>query len=319
MQERSRLQDFPISFFAMVMGLSGLALAWEKAHHVFELSIQPHRYIIYFAAAVFITLLLIYITKIILHKQDVLDELKHPVKLNFFPAASISLLLLSAGFLHLSPMLSKYLWITGAVLHLGFTLYVMSIWIHHEHFEIHHMNPAWFIPVVGNVVVPVAGVEFGFLEVSWFFFSIGLLFWIVLFTIIFNRVLFHNPIPARLMPTFFILVAPPAVGFISYTKLSGGIDSFARILLYGGLFLTLLLLTQFRRFLKLQFFLSWWAYSFPMTAITIASMIMAAHTQTKMMFGLAVTLLSIATVLITTLLILTIRAILKKEICLPGH
>ena len=32
---RSRLAYLPISFFAMVMGLSGLTIAWEKAQHVF--------------------------------------------------------------------------------------------------------------------------------------------------------------------------------------------------------------------------------------------------------------------------------------------
>ena len=117
-------------------------------------------------------------------------------------------------------------------------LYVLHVWFNHEHLKIAHLNPAWFIPAVGNILVPIAGVGLGYIELSWFFFSIGILFWIVLFTIIMNRVLFHEPLPAKLAPTLFILIAPPAVGFVSYIGLTGGggIDGFARILFYGALF-----------------------------------------------------------------------------------
>ena len=67
-------------------------------------------------------------------------------------------------------------WIVGVTVHLVFTLYVMSVWIHHEGLEVHHINPAWFIPVVGNVLVPIAGTHLGYTETSWFFFSIGIVF-----------------------------------------------------------------------------------------------------------------------------------------------
>ena len=30
----TRLENFPISFFAMMMGLAGLTIAWEKAQHL---------------------------------------------------------------------------------------------------------------------------------------------------------------------------------------------------------------------------------------------------------------------------------------------
>ncbi|MBI9071036.1 MAG: hypothetical protein JEY94_05535 [Melioribacteraceae bacterium] len=28
----------------------------------------------------------------------------------------------------------------------------MSAWIKHEKFQIHHINPSWFIPVVGSIM-----------------------------------------------------------------------------------------------------------------------------------------------------------------------
>ena len=307
MKEDSRLAYFPISFFAMVMGLAGLCIAWEKAQAGFQLPVRLDMALIPFTALVFAVLVVFYGLKLLRHPGEVVKELNHPVKLNFFPAVSISLILLSITMLHTLPTVSHILWILGSLLHLGFTLYVMNIWIHHDKFEIHHINPAWFIPVVGNVLVPVAGTAHGYVEVSWFFFSIGIIFWLVLFTIIIYRVLFHNPLPAKLMPTFFILIAPPAVGFISYVKLAGGIDNFAHVLYYSGLFLTLLLATMALRFTRIQFFLSWWAYSFPLAAITIASLLMYELTGKQGFAVIGGLLLTLLTLVVTFLFYRTLK------------
>jgi tellurite resistance protein len=200
-----------------------------------------------------------------------------------------------------------------------FTLYVLHVWIHHEHFEIHHLNPAWFIPAVGNVLVPVAGVPLGYTDITWFFFSTGLVFWLMLLTIIFYRVLFHHPIAEKLMPTLFIMIAPPAVGFIAYLHLAGDLDGFARVLYFVGLFFTLLLVTQLGRFARLRFFLSWWAYSFPLAAITIASLLMYEQTGTGIYFYLGGGLLLTSTAVVALLLAKTSVAVRRRGICLPEH
>jgi tellurite resistance protein TehA-like permease len=41
--------------------------------------------------------------------------------------------------------------------------------------KIHFMNPAWFIPVVGNILIPIAGVEYMPKAFSFFYFTVGLL------------------------------------------------------------------------------------------------------------------------------------------------
>ena len=217
--------------------------------------------------------------------------------------------------LHTNTELANVLWLIGSSLHLGFTLYVMSAWINHDYFNINHMNPAWFIPIVGNILVPIAGVPLGYADISWFFFSIGIVFWPVLLTIIYYRVIFHPALPDKLVPTFFILIAPPAVGFLSYMQLNGELDNFARVLYFSALFFTLLVLTQFRRFSKLQFFLSWWAYSFPLAAVSIASLRMYEITQNMMYSVIAIILLTILTSFISMLIIRTFKAIFDKQIC----
>lgn len=201
-----RLASFPIAFFAMVMGLAGLTIVWEKAQRSFAMDLGINSWLFGLTATLFAILLLAYLTKVLRYRAAVVQELRHPVKLNFFPTVSISTILLAIASVPVAPALTEPLWIMGAALHLLLTLYVMNVWIHHEHLQVHHMNPAWFIPAVGNLLVPILGVPLGYTDVSWFFFSIGILFWIVLLAIIFNRVLFHNPIESHLLPTLFILL-----------------------------------------------------------------------------------------------------------------
>jgi tellurite resistance protein len=315
----TRLANFPISFFAVVMGLAGLTIAWEKALHMLGVTAPVGTALVAVTATTFVVLLALYAAKVLRYRQEVVAELRHPVKLNFFPTISISLILLAIAFLPLSEVTARSLWLVGVSAHLLFTLYVMNVWIHHEHFEVHHINPAWFIPAVGNVLVPIAGVPLGYVDVSWFFFSIGIVFWVVLLTIIIYRVLFHHPIDDKLMPTFFILIAPPAVGFIAYMKLNGGLDNFARVLFYIGLFLTVLLLTQARRFARLEFFLSWWAYSFPVAAITIASLLMYDATAKAVYRYLGLGLLALLTAIVVYLVCRTVGEVRGRKVCVPGH
>ena len=133
--------------------------------------------------------------------------------------------------------------------------------------------------------------------------------------VIYYRVIFHPALPDKLAPTFFILIAPPAVGFLSYLSLTGEMDNFARVLYFSALFFTLLVLTQFRKFAKLQFFLSWWAYSFPMAAISIATMVMYDKTHNAFYSLTGIGLLVILTLFIVMLIFKTIKAIMKSGIC----
>jgi tellurite resistance protein len=313
----SRLQHLPIALFATVMGLSGLTLAWQKSATVFQLPPAIGQGLLVLTGGLFALLVIAYSLKVLRHGDRVRAELDHPVKLSFFPAISISLILLGTATRHSLPDLSVGLWGVGAALHLLLMLFIVNRWMHHDHFQITHINPAWFIPAVGNILIPIAGMTHGQPSISWFFFSIGLIFWIVLLTIIFYRVIFHDPLPGRLLPTLFILVAPPAVGFIAYEGMTGGIDPFARILFNIALFMTLLLITQIRRFAALSFFLSFWAYSFPLAAMTIAAMVYHQQTGADWALGLSGLLLAVTTAVIGWLIALTARAASRDQICVP--
>lgn len=316
-EKSGRLAHFPVSIFSIIMGTCGLAIAWQRAQRVVEGIGQIWLVIALLATILFVGFLLGYAAKLSRYRDQVIAEWKHPIRVNFFPTISISLLLLSVVWKETTPSVAFLVWTLGALVHIGFTIAILSSWMYHSHYEIRHANPAWFIPVVGNLFVPIGAASFGQAEIGWFYLSIGIVFWIVLMTIVLYRVFFHDPIPPRLLPTLFILIAPPAVGFISYSALTTGIDTFGRILYYISLFITILLLSNALRFARLGFFLSSWAYSFPLAAITIASFLMAQRTGNELFGWLAFGLLTTLSAVVVILVLKTIDAVARKTICVP--
>ena len=264
---------------------------------------------------VYISVLFTYGKKILKHKDEVLKEFAHPIRINFFAAFSISTLLVSMVIQPYIDELAHILFIFGAIFHIFFTFYTIKYWIDNNP-EMQHSNPAWFIPIVGNLIVPIASNGYFNDTILYFYFAIGIFFWIVLFSIILNRIIFHQQFMPKFMPTLFILIAPPAVGFLSYVKLIGGLDFFAHMLFSLALFFTILIFFMYKKFMNIKFFISWWAFTFPSAAMTIATIKMYVLTQ-YWFYGLLSYIFMIATSIIVYLVAKqTVIHISKKEICI---
>ena len=312
----NRLKNFPVSFLAIGLGLIGFTLAWQKAEEILHIPVSLSPYLLYFTIAVVLLILGAYTLKMIRYFDEVKKEFNHPIKLNFYPILAKLFLIASIIFLASDLALSRYLWWIGVVLQFIFTIIIMSTWIQHDKFNIQHINPSWFIPVVGSIIIPIAGVKHFSPELSWFFFSLGLFWWLILTTLVINRMIFHNPIPDKLIPTMFILFAPPVIGFISLTKLSGGLTPAGNLLYYFGLFLFILILFQLRLFFRIKFFLSWWAYSFPLDALAIGTLLMYHQSGLYFFKVASVVIFIILNLVILMLLIKTIIAMKNRAICI---
>jgi len=313
------LKFFPVQLFAVIMGLSGLTIAFAKAWHFLNIETfeTVYKILLFIDTLMFFSVFFIYIIKWINYPETVQKEFSHPIKSSFTAAISISFLLLSIAYYDYAPSVSIAFWWIGAPLHLFFTYKIMKFWIEHK-FEVTQINPAWFIPIVGNVLVPVVGVDAQDELVNIFFYAVGIFFWLVLFTIVIYRMIFHHPVGKRLLPTFFILIAPPAVGFISYFRITFGlIDTQSLILYFIALFTFILLLSMLKSFLKLQFFISWWAYTFPMAALTIATVLMDSVYNTPLTYYGSIILLLITTVLVSFVSYKTAIAVKNHKICIP--
>ncbi len=313
-----RLAHLPVTFFAVVMGLAGLSLAWRRAVGLGAPEVVALA-LFWIALAAEAVVATAYLAKIVRHRAAFRAEMQHPVRLAFVPTATIALLLLATAGREVVPGLATVLWWAGALGQIALTLLVLSAWIGRPTFTLGHVTPAWFIPVVGLVVVPLAGVHLGPLWLSWFAFSVGLFFWLALLPVVLSRLFVHDqPVPTPLLPTLAVLVAPPSVAFLAWAALhSGVVDTVGTMLLDVAVFFGLLFGALAARLRRLPFFLSWWAFAFPLAALSVALTAVAADQDVAALTIAAWTLLAATTALTVLLGVRTAGAMAAGRICVP--
>ena len=174
---KDKISNFPIMFFAVILGLGGLGVAYAKLNEIFELSQIVGLIIKYFVTAIFALICLLYGTKIMRNFAAVKAEFAHVIKINFFAAFPISMLLLSMLWRD-TPLIYALFFYAGTAILTILTLYVVSFWIN-RNLEIKHSNPAWFIPIVGNLLVIIAANAPKMW--LWYYFSLAIFFYVVLF------------------------------------------------------------------------------------------------------------------------------------------
>lgn len=315
---RRPLFDYlPVGLFGSVMGLMGLGVGWRLAgaRHGFTPLIADT--IGWTALAAFVVLALAYGAKAVTARQAVLAEFRHPIAGNLFGTVPISLLLLPFVLQGLSPRLAATAWILGAAGMLVFAFLIVSRWMGSRH-QLAHATPAWIVPVVGLLDVPLAAPSLGLPHTQalvMFSLSVGLFFAVPLFTLIFARLVFEEPLAPAQRPTLMILVAPFAVGFSSYVATVGRVDAFAEALFFVALFVFAVLVGRLRDLPRCcPFRVSWWAVSFPMAAMAVAALRYAEHAGAIAADILAVLLLGLATVTIAGLALRTILGIARGEL-----
>ena len=318
MEKERGLRYFPIALFASVMGLAGTTFAIKQYENMYSLNNVVSTIIFSITIAMFIIVMGIFLYRLIRYPNDIKEELNHPVKTNFFGAIAISFLMLGLVFYDMNETISFVLWLIGALIQLFLTLFLLTDLMWKQTLKIEQFNPVWFIPIVGNIVVPLAGVYHVGVEINIFYFSLGIIFSIIYFTLFMNRMFFKGPLPNMLRPTVFILLAPPAIGFMSYVKIFGEANAFAFILYGFAFYLGLLLLFQIKYYLKVPFFVSWWAMLFPTAAVTNATFLMYEITNLIYLKWLIHVQIFGLILLALYLLARTIGLYMNKQLCVKG-
>lgn len=311
---RGSVRNLPVSLFGAVMGLSGLALAWRQAAVQFRAPGLVGEAIGLFAVLVFLVLAAGYAAKVLRHRDAVAAEFLHPVTGNFFGTIVIALLLLSVVLEPYAARVGQAVWTLGAVA--TFLLaWTVAVRLLRGDGEPQQALPAWLIPGVASLDIAVTGAHLPLpwiVEWNWAAVAVGGVLAVVLFTLIFRRLVQHAPLPVPMVPSLMVLVAPFAVGFLAYTGLQG-VDRFASLLFYFGLFLFLVLVPKvFRR--DVPFSPGWWAISFPLAALSNAALRYAAAYPTWVLQAIAVAILLFLTVALAVLTVRTLAMALRGDL-----
>ena len=257
----------------------------------------------------------LYSARIALDPGGFAREARNPVRGPFLATIGVATMMLSLDWSLVlgSVGVAEAFFYVGLAVHTLIFLVVLYSMERHPGIEVHYMNPAWYMPAVGNVLVPYVGmilagrgvpVSRSLLGV---YLGAGTIMWMALFTIWLYRSLFFSPPPARLLATTWINLAPPAVIPLSYEALLGFTPGVYRALYReaaagpggvvasllsavfdffyytfwgaaGMLFLLVLAITlSHARRRDLEFAESWWAFVFPLAAYSISTIHLYLH------------------------------------------
>ena len=313
-----RIKGMSVAWFSFNLATSAIVLssfALGNLEHMGSL-LTLAKALAVINTATYVFTAIMYSLRVILGWQSFKLMLRHPVQGPFLSVIAIATMLLSLdrSIVLGNLTIAAIFFYAGLVVHTVLFLVIMYHLERHPGVEIHYMNPGWYMPAVGNVLVPYVGMILASKGIAisksllGIYLGTGTIMWIALFAIWLYRAIFYSPPPARLMATTWINLAPPAVIPLSYEALLGftprvyselfreaaksPISPLATKLLVaifdffyytfwgvaGLLFALVMMITagyMARR--EIEFAESWWAFVFPLAAYTISTIHLYLH------------------------------------------
>jgi tellurite resistance protein len=302
-------------WYAIVMGLTGLALAWHRAEPLMgEMAGVVAWLAGGLAAAVFAVLAGATVLRGWRYPEAWAEDRRHPVRHTFVAALPVAAMLVATvgvALLGPHPLLAA-LWWAGSLGQFGVTVWVLGRWWGRPAWP--SVTPALFIPIVGNVLAPLAGVPLGAPLWSAAQFGIGLILWPVVLTLIVVRLAVQGAWPDRLKPTAFIVIAPPAV--IATAALQLGAPVLLAWMGWGiALFCFLWAATQARAIAAMPFGIAYWAMSFPLASFAALTLRLAEPGTPMAVLGPV--LLALASLVILGLCFATVRGLRDGSLLAP--
>lgn len=247
----------PIAGLMLALGASGnLVLSYGSIYK-------------YIFGAVSSVILILLIFKIITDFKGVFKALDNPVVASVAPTFPMGIMILST---YIKPIINPVAfgaWILGLLLHVLLICYFTKKYIFD--FNIKKVFPSYFVVYVGIVVASVTAPVFNMNTLGQYIFWFGFVSYFILLPIVIYRVFKIKNIPEPALPTITIFAAPASL------CLAGYMSSFQEknmiivgILTSLSLIMIISVIMYMPKMLKLKFYPSYSAFTFPIVISAIA-------------------------------------------------
>ena len=268
----------PASFFSAVLGLVGLGNGWRVAHTLWGYPRVLGESIHASAIAVWLVLLLFYGVKWLQNPDAAKAEMRHGVQGNFVALVPISTMLIAGLLWPISHAMAKLVFLLGLAAWLLFALWHGGRAISHGGAKSGPTHALYIPWVAGNFAAAIVSNTLGWTGWDQIFFGAGILSWLVLESVVLQRLLTTESLPAALRGTFGIQLAPPAVGLVAYLAVTPDPSTLVVHMLLGYALLQAALLIRLLPWLStLGWSTSYWSVSFGATGLAVGAQRWLAH------------------------------------------
>lgn len=267
MIDNAPVTRIPLNTLAIAFGLVGLADVWTSATSALRLpsGIADAFWVV--AAIAWIWLLVAHTRRGNTSAGTLTDQLRHPLQGPIAALAPIVGMLLGADLYSFSPLAGQIVVVAFMAVTGLFAAWLISTWLGGG-LEMESLHGGYFLPTVaGGFIAATAAAEVGLTTLAVGAFAVGAFFWVVMFALITARLMFRPALPAPLVPTLAIFVAPPAVAGTAWFLIAPTPGPVDYALTGIAVLMLLVQLALVPRYRKLPFSLGFWSFTFPFAAV----------------------------------------------------
>ncbi|RLP77936.1 transporter [Mycetocola tolaasinivorans] len=268
-------ERIPLNTFAIAFGLAGLAGTWSVAVKTWHLDPLIGTAFWGVAAIAWVWLLIAHAVRARRSAQPLSAQLAHPAQGPIAALAPILGMLVGARLYAFVPLAGTILVLASIAVGAVFAGWIIARWARGL-IDIDLVHGGYLLPTVAaGFLAATASAQIGWPALGWGAFGVGSLFWVLIFTLILARLALRPALPAPLVPTLAIMMAPPAVAGGAWIALTGEHAGIVVDILLGlTLILVLLQVGLIPLYRRTPFSLGAWSYTFPLAAV--ATFVMSA-------------------------------------------
>ncbi|WP_043311009.1 TDT family transporter [Pseudomonas sp. ML96] len=315
------VRHFTPNWFAMTMGTGVLALVLAHLPWTLPGQMALAEALWLFGVVLFTLFSLLFLARVLLHRDTVWPMLLHPVQSMFLGAIPMGLAMLIGGLVQFGParwgegvyQLAHLLWWLDAALALASALLVPYLMFTRQSHALEKMTAVWLLPIVApEVAAGAAGGLAPYLDpaAARLMLAVGFVLWgmsltlaFSLITLVLLRLALHKLPDTDFAATSWLPLGPLATGCLGLltmgrdapaafagTPLAGAAEVASGLGLVGGLALwgaglwwlvTAIFFTRHYIRDNMPFNLGWWGFTFPLGVFTLATFELGRLTELR--------------------------------------
>lgn len=293
--------------FGISFGLCGLAECWSAAHSLIDAPAWPSAALWVLAGLVWLVSLVAYLANVI-STGRARTEIADPTTSPFLSLIVIVPMLLGIGLADYQRSIGATVFVVALILTVLLGGWLTAQWIVVDR-QLSQWHPGYFLPTVAGGLIAAAGsAGLGYHSLAGFMFGYGVTCWLVLGSILLLRLFTQPALPAALLPTIAIELAPPVVAGNAWFEITG--DRLDAVALGLAGYAVLMIMVQVRLFplyRRVPFGPGWWSFSFSYAAAFLVAIRWLSVEQVVAQRTLTYVLLAVISLFIAGLVVATAR------------